>query len=123
MKMTMIAVSPLPTFDSRRVHGLNSDLLHAYGIIIRAERFAIRQQWQENVISARVAGYLLLEFDARSEILGEQPCASIVEEVTSQHQVSGQKERDVVFEVGRQYRNKLLRACAFDYLPYVARYS
>ena len=116
-----ITVPSLPTAGDTQVDRLSSDLLHAYDIIRRAEQFAIQQEQKDDMISAGVVGYLLLELNARSEILGEQPCASIVKEVTSQ--VSGKKERDVVFEVGRHYRNKLLRACTFDYFPHVARYS
>jgi hypothetical protein len=119
----MTMTSPLPTLESTQLQelGLHKWLnaVSAYKVILQAEALAIQDEANENIISARVAGYLLLELYARRGILGDQPCATVIDEIMSPSQDGGaNSERDVidvVFEIGRWYQDRLIRACAFDY--------
>lgn len=48
-------------------------------------------------MTARVAGYLLLEIHAQSNIFGDAPYASLVTSITSPSQSDGDNEHDVVY--------------------------
>ena len=114
-----ITPSPLPALDSPRIKNLRLDdgpYRRGYDMIPRAERHATERNAGEDIMSARVAGYLLLEFDTWPGLFGAA-CASIVKQVTSPPQGLKKNQHDVVFEVGKLYRDKLLRLCAFDWLP------
>jgi len=92
-------------------------------MILRAEQHAVQQQAGEDIVSARAVGYLLLEFDAQSGIFGDGPCASIVKQVTSLARGTGGKEHNehnVILNIGKLCRDKLLRMCAFDWFSYTA---
>ena len=100
------------------------DYLSAYNLALKAERHAdeqvrdnpSNQQTKDNLISARVAGYLLLELFNRRGVLSEGPCASFVEQLNSPSRV-GKSGIQVVFELGEYYRNYLLRLCGFNFFP------
>ena len=118
---TTITTSPLPVLDSPQIQELRlsekPSRYNAYNRILRAEQHAVQQRAKEDIVSARVAGYLLLEFHAQSDILGDRPCTSLVSLVVlppPESADTGGNEHDVVFGVGKLCRDKLIRLCAFD---------
>jgi len=90
------------------------DRYSAYNMILQAEQRAVQQQAQEDIMSARVVGYLLLEFIAQCDALGDSPCASLVKWVTSPPQSTGDNVDDVIFGVGKLCRDKFICLCAFQ---------
>ena len=113
--MAHITQCPLPNFESPRVRELGwsegSDYHRAYASILQAEQRATASETERDLISIRVAGYLLLEFAARSAILGVQPSAALVRWLTSPPQDS---QHDVIIDTGTLLRDKFIRVCAFD---------
>ena len=86
--MTIVTTSStLPALDSPRIEELRlSERPHcrsAYHTILRAERHDVEQQANEDIVSTRVAGYILLEFHAQSDFFGGRAWASIAPRVTS----------------------------------------
>ena len=124
---TITPSSPLPALDSPRIKELRLSerphLCNAYDVILRAERHAVQRQANEDIICARVAGYLLLEFHAQSDFFGDKACASVVMQVTSPPQDTSGDEHSAIFEAGRLFRDKFIRLCAFDQLFYAALHS
>ncbi|KAF8121344.1 hypothetical protein EV363DRAFT_1302273 [Boletus edulis] len=110
MTSTTTIATSRPPLTSPRILALGlSDFLdcsNAYEIILQAEEYAIGQESKGDVISARVVGYLLLEFHRRSHIIGDQPCVSLVRSVTVP--IHGESRHDVVFHVGNLYFCKLI---------------
>ena len=115
---TITASSPLPALGSPRIEELRLSerptRRSAHDMILRAERDAVERQAKDDTICARVAGYLLLEFHARWSLFGDKACASVVMQVTSRPQDTSGDEHSVIFEVGRLFREKFIRLCAFD---------
>jgi len=115
--MTTLSTRPLPPAPS-----LRPDYLKTYDIILNAERHAVQQVEnsssdqgaKQNLIYARVVGYLLLELFDRRMILSDGPCESLVKQLTSLPRESGDP-RDVVFRVGKLHRDSLLRMCALGF--------
>ena len=70
---------------------------------------------RRGIISARVVGFLLLEHHVQSTIMSDAACASLVSRITSPHRNVGGNEHDVVFTVGKVYRDDLIRPdlCTF----------
>ena len=95
--------------------------LSAYKRVLFAERQAIERvednptgkTAQDDMISARVAGYLLIEFWDRKGVLTDAPCLDIVRSLASPHRGSGDPCK-TVFDIGKFYRNYFLQLCAFD---------
>ena len=95
--------------------------LNAYGRVLLAEHQAIKRvednptdkAAQDDMISARVAGYLLIEFWERKGVLTDAPCLEIVRSLASPHRGGGDACK-TVFDVGKFYRDYFLRLCAFD---------
>ena len=126
--MTIIESSPSPLprepAQSEALGAYNPDYLNAYNLVLDAECHVGKQvrdhpsnqQTKDNLISARVAGYLLLELFNRRGVLSEGPCASFVEQLNSPSR-AGKSGIHVVFELGEYYRNYLLRLCGFDFFP------
>ena len=110
-----IAPSPLPALLSPRVQNLNSsrlpNLYITYGVILRAEQHAVDQQDKNHMISARITGYVLLEFHERSRILTDVPCSTLVKWITSKHQETGKNEREVIYSLGTCLRDNFIRLC------------
>ena len=119
--------SPLPTLNSPEIEKLrlrdHAHILSAYNMILQAERDAVERQAEGDIVSARVAGNLLLEFYAQSAHFGSKACASVVMQVTSLPQDPSGDEHRVIFEVGRLFRDKFLRLCAFDQFSHVTLHS
>jgi len=98
--------------------------LSAYEKVYNAECYAVQQvevdptskEAKQNIMSSRVAGYLLGEFFNRHAILSEGPCASLVKQLTSSPQEPGDTDHDLVFNVGKWHHEYFLRLCTFDCL-------
>ena len=80
-------MSPLPALSSPQIEDLRSNersyRRSAYNKILGAERHGVQRQAKEDAVSARVAGYLFLEFHAQSgRVFGDGPYESTVRQVT-----------------------------------------
>jgi hypothetical protein len=113
---------PLPTLESTQFQEpeLNEwpKPVSAYEKILRAEVRVLQDETNESIVSARVVGYLLLELYARRDILGERPYAKVIDEVVPAPQDRGYDklgDNVLIFELGQQYRDHLIRACTFNY--------
>ena len=113
--------SPLPLrppqYESWRE--IQPNFVSAYDAVLNAERHAneramIGPEAKDNLISARVAGYLLLEPYNRRTTLADRPSSSLVKSIVSPS-LDGGGSVDTVFAVGKFYRNILLRMCAFGF--------
>jgi hypothetical protein len=121
-----LSVSPLPRppppYEEWRKYW--TDHLSTYDIILNAERHAdeqvqanpSNQEAKDNVMFARVAGYLLIELFNRRVVLSEAPCASLVKQIESTSREGG-PAHEVVFGVGKWHCDHLLRMCTFDFFP------
>jgi len=98
------------------------DCPSVYNLVLEAERHANEQieanpssrEAKDNLMFARVAGYLLPELFNRRAILSEGPCASLAKQLKSPSREGG-TAHDVVFGVGKWHRDYLLRLCALDF--------
>jgi hypothetical protein len=114
------SLSPDPTTYEGLSWRDESQYLRAYLRAYNAEIYATQQaeanptnkQAKDNIISARVAGYLLVELFRQREILTKEPCRYLSKGLLSEDQEDGDAN-DTVFKVGKFYRNKLIRLCAF----------
>ncbi|KAF9645778.1 hypothetical protein BDM02DRAFT_3189404 [Thelephora ganbajun] len=108
--------SSLPALESPRFResGLREspNAASVYEKILQAEARA-----NENLMLARVVGHLFLELHARCDILGDRPCEAIIDEVMSPSTDHGDGG-NVVFEVGRRYRDHLIRVFRTSEKPY-----
>lgn len=115
---TTTTASPLPELDSPRIQELrlnnSPDRYNAYNMILQVERRAIQQQAEEEIMSVRVVGYLLLEFHARHDTFGNSPCVELAEWVTSLPQNTRDNQYDVIVGAGKLCRDKFIRLCAFN---------
>ena len=93
MTMIELSASPLPRepapSEEWRVH--RPDYLSVYNFVLNAECHAneqvrdhpSNQQAKDNLISARVARYLLLELFNQCGVLSEGPCALFIKQLKS----------------------------------------
>jgi hypothetical protein len=116
--MTTITTSPLPTINSPQIMELRlseiPDCLSAYRMILGAEGRAVEKKAEQDIISARVFGHLLLDFCAPPRIFGDKPCATLVKWIISPPQNPDRSQDDVVFISGKLLCDKLLRLCMFS---------
>ena len=134
MSTVQLSPSPLP----RRMNKDASKV--AYDIVLDAESYANNQleasqeelnqatkagrgaakkailEAKENLIFARVAGYLLIELFIRRGVLTNRPYQSLVKQLTSPPR-NGGTAHDVVIQVGKWHFDHLLRMCTFG-LPF-----
>ena len=115
-KQQNLTASPLPVLDSLQLQesGLRErpEAIGVYHMILQAEERALYRGANENLISARVLGYLLLELHAQCRgALGDEPCSAIINEVLLTPQDSEHDAVGVIFELGRKYRDQLVYAC------------
>ncbi|KAF9643997.1 hypothetical protein BDM02DRAFT_3122647 [Thelephora ganbajun] len=107
-----ITKTSLPALESPRFResGLHKlpNAVSMYERILQGEARAIQDEANENIMLARVVGHLVLELYARRGILGNRPCETIIDEVMRSPTGYGDGD-NVVFEVGRQYRDHLIR--------------
>lgn len=113
-----IIPSPLPALDSLRIEGLKlsqlSQLPHqysAYNTILLAEENAVEKN---DITSARVVGYFLLEFHEQRQNIGDQACTTLVRWITSMPRTEGDNQNDVIYRTGTLLRDKLIRLCALN---------
>jgi len=112
---------PAPS-EEWRMH--RPDYLSVYNLVLDAERHANEQveanpssrEAKDNLMFARVAGYLLTELFNRRAILSEGPCASLAKRLKSPSPV-GDTAHGVAFGIGKWYRDYLLRLCVFGSFP------
>ena len=127
MTTIRLSASPLPCepAQSEALGAYSPDYLRAYNLVLDAECHAneqvrdnpSNQQAKDDLISARAAGYLLLElFNRRRGVLSEGPCASFVKQLNSPSR-QGKSGIQLVFELGKYHRDRLLRSCGFDFFP------
>jgi hypothetical protein len=119
-----LSVSPLPRppppYDDWVLNSPN--YITAYNTILNAERHAVTQaapfnkKARQNVMFARLAGYLLLELFYRRGILTEGPCRSIATQINKPSR-GNSTDLEVVFEVGEWQYKYFIRMCAFDLFP------
>ena len=74
------------------------------------------------MVFARVVGYLLIELFERKEVLDPTPCKSVRDSILSESRQASPAAHSVVFKMGREYRDHLIRACAFDFFPYIVQF-
>lgn len=115
---TIISSSPLPTLNSPQIEELQSSDVHncysAYKVILQAEKHAIWQKVDDNIVSARTLGYFLLEFHSqRHGIVGDKACRSLIDWIMRGQ--SDDAQHDVIFDIGKRCRDQFMRLCAFDY--------
>ena len=99
--------------------------LSAYDKVYNAERHAVEQveanstnkEAEQNVVSARVAGHLLVELFSRRTILSEGPSRSLAKQLILSPRDSSDTDHDLVFRIGKWYREYFLRLCTFDFFP------
>jgi len=104
----------LPTDQAR------PEYLSAYNIVLDAERHAkerldtdpLGREEKDNLMFARVTGFLLLELFKERAILTVEPCTSLALEITSSPVGGG--TNDLVFRLGQHYVDHFLRSCGFD---------
>ena len=115
MTLIILSASSLPRnhAQSEELRAYSPYYLRAYRLVLDAELHA---NGRDNLISARVAGYLLLELFNRRGVLSEGPCASLVKQLNSPS-LTGGNAIQVVFEVGKLHHNHLLRLCGFNFFP------
>ena len=124
MMTIKLSPSPLPreSAQSKALGAYGPDYLNAYNLVLKAESHAeeqvrdhpSNQQAKDNLMFARVAGYLLLELFNRRGVLSEGPCASLVKQFNSPSR-EGKSAIQLVFELGKYYCDHLLRG--FDFFP------
>ena len=121
MAPTDLHPCPLPprptTYEEWREY--RPTYLSAYSLAFDAENYATNQaeaneNREDDIISARVAGYLLVELF--TQLATERPCNSLAKQLLSQAQES-EDTHDVIFRVGKWHRDHLLRCCVFNFFP------
>ena len=115
MTTIKLSASSLPREPAQfeALDAYNPDYLRAYDLVLKAECCVVEK---DDLISARVARYLLLELFNRCGVLSEGPCASLVKQLNLPS-LEGKDAIQVVCEVGKLHRDRLLRLCGFDFFP------
>ena len=79
----------------------------AYNLVLAAEELGLAGNSPEDVMSARIVGYLMISLYNYRYLLGDGPISHVTLEVVSGHAVPS----TVIYALGKQYRERLLRAC------------
>jgi hypothetical protein len=79
--------------------------------VSRAKSQATLEKAKENAISAKIIYHLLVQLDERRGVLGDKPCARVIDELVPSLQ---DDDNSLIFELGQRYRDHLIRACAFS---------
>ena len=101
-----------------------SEYGHAYDIVLNAECHAMKlpdaippvQRENNNLIFARVTGFLLIELFDKRAILSVEPCRALAFMIVSPP-LAGTTTNDLVVGLGRRYYDLYIRACAFSSSP------
>jgi hypothetical protein len=80
--------------------------------VLQAETQAIQEKADENAMSARIVLHLLRQLNERRDILGDQPCTRVINEIVPSLQ---HDDNNLIFELGQRYRDHLIRTCTFSY--------
>ena len=87
----------------------------AHERVLKAEAQAIQDGITQDLVHARVAGYLILELYARRGILGDQPFPTVINDVIQPSQDhEGKEDHSGVYGVGKRYLNDLVHPSEFD---------
>ena len=92
---------------------LPQEYLNAYDKILYAEDYASQNGLGDQVMHARVVGYLIIEFLKREDLYGATPCETITRGILGPKEPPG--VHDVVFKLGEWYKNNFLRMCMFGF--------
>ena len=113
----MITTTPLP--QDPDLHELPQVAAAAYKKILLAETHAIHDKADENVALARVVGHILLELYTQRHTFGDLPFTRVAEDVILSPRHNGDVPHvdTVVFEVGQQSRDCLIRPRTFGCFP------
>jgi len=101
-----------------------SEYTRAYGIVLNAElhaeeRLAINplgQKEKDNLIFARVTGFLLIELFDNRKILGVTPYVTLMAKITAPP-LTGFTPHDLVFNLGKWHFDYFIRPCEFGSSP------
>ncbi|KAF8130726.1 hypothetical protein EV363DRAFT_1450500 [Boletus edulis] len=106
---TTITKSPLPLLESPQIQQLQLDKSgrKAYKIVLNAELHAVKHQQQENLMSARVVGYLLIEFYSQPDIFNDVARTTLISWLTNL--CEGKSQHEVIYGNGKHCRDKFLR--------------
>jgi len=101
-----------PTYDTWKNHW--PQYMSAYNLAFNTETYATQQpetdpSRNDNIISARVAGYFLIELFNRHTSLTTEPCDRLSIELQSEGREPGMSANDVVFRIGKLYRDYFMR--------------
>lgn len=99
------------SYANERLKASEEELDHAAKTGREAAKKAI-QEAKQNLMFARVAGYLLIELFTRREILTNGPYQSLAKQLTSPPRDGG-TTHDIVIQVGKWHFDHLLRMCTF----------
>ena len=107
-------VSPLPPLESPQFHGSGlherPNAVAAYEKVLKAEAQAVQDGVNQDLVHARVAGYLILELYASREILGDQPFTTVINDIVLPSQDrEGGGDNSVVYRIGKRYLENLVR--------------
>jgi len=114
---SQLPLQPTPDQDWSEYHD-------AYDIVLDAERHAMERlhaiplgrEERDNLIFARVIGFLLIELFDKRAILSVEPCASLALDIVSPP-LAGTTTNDLVFDLGGWYHDCYIRGCAFRSSP------
>lgn len=81
-----------------------------------------KEEARDKIIHARVVGYLLIELFNRQSTVALEPFLRVVKELSSTAREPGEP-RQLVFDLGKLYRDHLLRACLFHFFPTSTSFS
>ncbi|THU75530.1 hypothetical protein K435DRAFT_254291 [Dendrothele bispora CBS 962.96] len=96
----------LPLLADSALQDAPETIQSAYNLIFEAQNAASSD---EEAMSARVVGFLLIEFWRSRTLLGDEPALQITREAVSQDR-QGSQSSPVIYELGRRYRENLIRA-------------
>ena len=116
--MTSANLKPLPLPSHPETYDIwqrdQPQYLSAYNLAFDAEVYATQQAdppRKNDIMFARVAGFLLVELFNWRAILTEGPCEFLSNALRSNDRDCG-TTNDVVFKIGEFYCNRFLRVCA-----------
>jgi len=106
--------TPLPPLASPQFQGSGlheqPNAVAAYEKVLKAEAQAVQDGTNQDLVHARVAGYLVLELYAIRDVLGDQPFTTVINDIVrSSQDCEGKGDHSVVYGVGKKYLDNLVR--------------
>ena len=115
--MLMLSPTPLPRVphsdEEWKKTKTDLDYSGAYDFVLKSE---VQAEAGDQIIHARVAGYLLIELFDRQGALTLEPYRCVVGELMAKARTPG-GPCELVFDIGKMYRDRLLRLCVFHFFP------